>query len=289
MSGAGWQIDWLHGEVDEPLIQVHWYDDSTVILRQSKRTSFEAPFLTLLLGSERALLLDTGASKDRQRWPLRATVDTLLSDRPAGYELVVTHTHGHQDHTAGDAQFRGRPNTTVVSSDPEQVRVFFGMDQWPTRATVYDLGDRPITLIPSPGHHRAAITFYDPVTRILFTGDSILPGRIYVSDADAYGATLDRLADFCASHPVEWLFGCHVEVARDGAEYPAGRILQPDEAPPQLPVDHLDRVRDMFARTRGVRGVHRRDGIVIYNQPRLRDMAALQHSPASGTVSAAER
>ncbi len=47
----------------EPPIQVHAYDPHTYVLRQSKATNYEAPFLYLLFGNERAILLDTGATE----------------------------------------------------------------------------------------------------------------------------------------------------------------------------------------------------------------------------------
>ena len=105
---------WLHGVPrggpSEPTVQVHWYDDHTAILRQSKSVTFEAPFLYLLLGNERALLLDTGATCDPARFPLRDTVDSLVQEWTTrwrttggdGYRLVVAHSHAHGDHVAGD-------------------------------------------------------------------------------------------------------------------------------------------------------------------------------------------
>ena len=112
-------VRWIHGSPSkrrdtDPKIQVHRYDAHTFILRQSKTVSFEAPFLFLLFGNERALLLDTGATADPELFPLRETVDALLAQwldqhpRP-GYELVVAHTHGHGDHVAGGRSVRRPP------------------------------------------------------------------------------------------------------------------------------------------------------------------------------------
>jgi hypothetical protein len=70
---------WNHGRAGEPKIQVHAYDESTVILRQSKTVTYEAPFLFLLFGDDRALLLDTGATGDPGSFPLRETVDRRRS------------------------------------------------------------------------------------------------------------------------------------------------------------------------------------------------------------------
>lgn len=48
---------------------MHAYSEHTVILRQNKSVHFEAPFLFLLFGNERALLLDTGATADPAHFP----------------------------------------------------------------------------------------------------------------------------------------------------------------------------------------------------------------------------
>jgi glyoxylase-like metal-dependent hydrolase (beta-lactamase superfamily II) len=70
----------------------------------------------LLFGNSQALLLDTGATANPSYFPLRRTVDELiaawLADNPRdGYGLTVAHTHGHDDHVAGDGvprHHRGR-------------------------------------------------------------------------------------------------------------------------------------------------------------------------------------
>jgi hypothetical protein len=63
-------VRWNHGARGEQPIQVHSYDPHTYVLRQSKATSYEAPFLYLLFGNERAILLDTGATADPAIFPL---------------------------------------------------------------------------------------------------------------------------------------------------------------------------------------------------------------------------
>src|SRR3954452_14257223 len=88
-------VTWIHGAANcahatDPPIQVHRFDADTFILRQSKCSepgtaaqvgpSFEAPFLYLLVGTSRALLLDSGASHSPILFPLAATVKELLRD-----------------------------------------------------------------------------------------------------------------------------------------------------------------------------------------------------------------
>ena len=85
---------WIHGAEDcqisdDPAIEVHRYDDSSYILRQSKCLDFEAPFMYLLLGTKAALLLDSGATKNAIDFPLYDTVRALL---PIGRSYWFTHT-----------------------------------------------------------------------------------------------------------------------------------------------------------------------------------------------------
>jgi glyoxylase-like metal-dependent hydrolase (beta-lactamase superfamily II) len=269
-------VRWIHGapskrRATDPAIQVHAYDEHTVILRQSKTVHAEAPFLFLLFGNDRAFLLDTGATEDPQRFPLRETVDGLidawLANHPRpGYELVIAHTHGHGDHVAGDGQFADRPDTTVVAREAEAVRSFFGFTDWPERAVTFDLGGRALQLIGSPGHHPASVTFYDPWTGILFTGDTVLPGRLYVTDFPAFAATIDRLVAFATSHPVTHVLGCHVEMTRrPGRDFPLDAPYQPGEVPPQMTVAQLTAVHDATASVTGRPGVHVFDDFIVYN------------------------
>jgi hydroxyacylglutathione hydrolase len=280
-------VRWIHGRPakrgsGDPPVQVHHYDEHTVILRQSKSVHFEAPFMFLLFGNDRALLLDTGATADAVKFPLRETVDALiaswLQSHPRdGYQLVVAHTHGHNDHVAADGQFAGRPGTTVVPRDEATVRSFFGFgDGWPAEEVVFDLGGRALAVLGSPGHHTTAITIYDPWTQILFTGDTVLPGRLYAVDFPAFVATLERLTDFAAAHAVTHLLGCHVEMASEpAAEFPIGARYQPGERPLQMTVAQLTAVLDTARAVAGQRGVHRYDDFILYNEPRQRDWIKL--------------
>ncbi len=277
-------VRWIHGvpskrQAADPPIQVHAYDEHTVVLRQSKTVNAEAPFIFLLFGNDRALLLDTGATEDPKRFPLRQTVDRLIEDwlakhpRPR-YPLVVAHTHGHGDHVAGDPQFADRPNTTVVAREVEAVHAFFGFTGAPERTLDFDLGGRVLKLLATPGHHEASVTVYDPWTGILFTGDTVLPGRLYVKDYPAFTETLDRLVDFAGSHQVTHVLGCHVEMtARAGRDFPIGAPYQPGEVAPQLTVAQLAAVRTAAAAVADQPGVHGFDDFIIYNGVGLGTMA----------------
>ena len=266
-------VRWIHGARGEPPVQVHALGPHTYLLRQSKATSYEAPFIYLLFGNSRAILLDTGATADPAVFPLREAVDGLiggwLAENPRnGYELVVAHTHGHGDHVAGDPQFAGRAATTVVPREEDAVRDFFGFASWPDEIVTFDLGGRVLEVTGIPGHHRASIAVYDPWTGFLLTGDTVYPGRLYAFDFPAFAASLDRLADFAQARNVTAVLGCHIEMTRTPRrDYPIGSRHQPDEPPLQMTVAQLVAVRDA-ARSEAARpGVHAFDDFVIYNGP----------------------
>lgn len=146
-------VRWIHGSSapkynTDPDIQVHRAEEHTYILRQNMAVSYEAPFLFLLFGRSKAVLIDTGATENPAYFPLRATVDdivrTWLADhpRPEPYELLVLHTHSHGDHTAGDGQFVDRPQTTVIGAKRDAAWPYFGFDADPDRVVQLDLGGR---------------------------------------------------------------------------------------------------------------------------------------------------
>jgi hydroxyacylglutathione hydrolase len=233
---------------------ITWLDADTVQLRQPKSSHWEAPFLFLLFGRRRALLLDTGATGSEAVFPLRGTVDALVDEwlgnqpglaiRP--YELVVAHTHAHRDHIAGDALLATRPATTLVGTTSAQVADFFDFRRWPDEIVELDLGDRILDLIGAPGHEPSAVAFFDRRTGILFTGDTVCPGNLYVQDEAEFARTIDRLIRFrdTSATPVHSLLGAHIEMSTaPGVDYPSGTIEQPDEAPLELPPRILDEIR----------------------------------------------
>jgi glyoxylase-like metal-dependent hydrolase (beta-lactamase superfamily II) len=279
-------VTWIHGvpagrRAVDPPVQVHHADPHTVILRQSKSVNYEAPFLYLLFGNDRALLLDTGATADPVKFPLRATTDELVAEWLArhprdAYQLVVAHTHGHHDHRAADAQFAGRAGTVLVDRELDAVQQFFGFTSWPEQVVPFDLGGRVLEVTGSPGHHPAAITVYDPWTGFLLTGDTVLPGRLYAFDFPQFKASIDRMVTFAGGRNVTHVLGCHIEMtAGPRRDYPLGATYQPHERALPMTVDQLRDVQAAAASVAVKRGVHRFDDFVLYNQPGLRDQLTL--------------
>ena len=211
-------------------LQVHAYEPQTFILRQSPCASFEANFLYLLIGSDKALLIDTGAVADPKEMPLANTILELLPDKDhKKIPLLVAHTHRHMDHRAGDPQFASFPSVQIVPIDLEGVRAFFRFTNWPNGIAHLDLGGRTVDVIPTPGHNPTHVAFYDSRTGVLFSGDFLMPGRLLIEDAVAYRESALRVVDFLKTRPLTHILGGHIELNAAGHAYRFGSHYHPNE------------------------------------------------------------
>jgi hydroxyacylglutathione hydrolase len=161
MTGLA-DVDWIHGAADcganaDPLLQVYRFDADTIIIRENKCYSAEGNFMYLLVGTNKAILFDTGAVQDRNSLlpradlPIGQTVRSILAKRSterqqAALTLTVAHTHSHRDHVAWDGQFHNDRHTTLVG--------------WPDSRSIFDLGGRKLDIIPIPGHEEHHIAAY---------------------------------------------------------------------------------------------------------------------------------
>jgi len=228
-------VHWNEGAPDctatpqDPL-QVHTYEPQTFILRQSPCADFEANFLYLLVGSDKALLIDSGAVADPKEMPLAKRILGLLPDKDhKKLPLLVAHTHRHLDHRAGDPQFASLSSVQIVPIDFDGVRAFYGFTGWPNGIAHLDLGGRTVDVIATPGHERTHVAFYDRRTGILFSGDFLMPGRLLIEDAAAYHESALRVVDFLKTRPLTHILGGHIELNTAGHAYRFGSHYHPNE------------------------------------------------------------
>jgi glyoxylase-like metal-dependent hydrolase (beta-lactamase superfamily II) len=247
------QVKWIHGSPDcskgmDPPIQVFQQNKSTWVLRQNKCLSFEAPFMYLLLGDDRALLLDTGATDNPESFPLLTTVRSLVGER----SLLVLHSHSHGDHRRGDTQFSGQTGVELVAPNAASLRAFLDKADGTGSDRSIELGGREVIVIETPGHQEESITLYDSQTRWLLTGDTVYPGLIYVKDWQAYRESISRLASFAQSHELAAVLGAHIEMTdKAGEYYPIGTVYQPHEAPLPLSPEVLQTLDKALAKANG--------------------------------------
>jgi hydroxyacylglutathione hydrolase len=153
----------------------------------------------LVAGQERCLLIDTG-------WGVGDLPALAASLSPL--PLTVVNTHGHPDHVLGNGQFaqvyvhaadeaaaRTLPaaeRRLWIVNDvlPKPLPTDFQLDAWAVAGPgaletiqdghVFDLGGRTLEVISVPGHTPGSICLMDRQARVLFTGDSVLPGPLWL-------------------------------------------------------------------------------------------------------------
>jgi len=255
-------VHWNEGASDcrrtpQNPLQVHTYEPQTFILRQSPCVSFEANFLYLLVGSDKALLIDSGSVADAKEMPLAKTILELLPDKNhQKLPLLVAHTHRHLDHRAGDPQFASLPSVQIVPFDLEGVRAFFGFTNWPKGIAQVDLGGRTVDVIPTPGHNATHVAFYDNRTGILFSGDFLMPARLLIEDAAAYHESAIRVIEFLKTRPLTWILGSHIELSVNGQAYRFGSHYHPNEHRLELAKEDLTALPAAFENFNGFYARH---------------------------------
>jgi hydroxyacylglutathione hydrolase len=239
---------WLTGGpkcMEVPDWQVHEYNPDFYILRESGCTHYEKPFLFLLFGNEKAMLLDTGAGDAQTgREVSEVVAKWLKKNQRAAIPLIVAHTHSHGDHIAGDKQFAAMHNAampvTMVPLTVPGTAEFYKISNWPQGHGEIDLGSRNIDVIPIPGHDKLSIALYDRQTGVLFAGDSLYPGRLYVDDFPAFVESTQRLVTFTDGKIVAHVLGNHIEESSTPyLDYPIGSLYQPEEHVLELSRAHL--------------------------------------------------
>jgi len=157
----------------------------------------------LAAGAEKALLIDTG-------WGVGDLPALVASLTPL--PLLVVNTHGHPDHTSGNGQFQEvhihaadrhmvdrapslESRQQMMAHLPKPLPVDFDANTWAAagpKALVsigaghcFDLGGRMLEAIELAGHSPGSICLLDRQARLLWTGDSIHSGGIWLQLEDS--------------------------------------------------------------------------------------------------------
>jgi glyoxylase-like metal-dependent hydrolase (beta-lactamase superfamily II) len=266
---GGFPDHWIDGTDcgSEAEVMVWQYAEDTFILRQSLCTNFEGPFIYLLFGEDRALVQDSGTGDADLAGAVQGVVDAWLAAHgKTTIELVVTHSHGHGDHVGGDSDFAALPDATVVGLSAGAVQTFFGIDAWPTEVVEYDLGGRVLDVIPIPGHQSAHVALYDRARDLLFTGDTLYPGRLYIDNWNDYRQSVARLQGFVdGGNPVSWVLGTHIEMTTTpGDDYAFGADAHPSEHTLQLAPEVLAELAAAVEAMGGTPELEVHDDFIVY-------------------------
>ena len=126
----------------------------------------------LLEGEEKAALIDSGVN-----CPNASDIVRKLTCKP----LILLNTHGDGDHTSGTDGFT---NIHIHPMDYVECDV---KNRYPNTlmiplndGDIINLGNRPLKIIHIPGHTKGSVAFLDIANRVLYAGDSVQKGHIYM-------------------------------------------------------------------------------------------------------------
>lgn len=263
------RFSWIHGSVSakansDVRIQVHRYNEHTYILRQNPAVHWEAPFMYLIFGASRVVLLDSGATAEAEYFPLRRTVDAVIArwqeaNGVDSLQLLVLPLGSDFSQTQGIEQFAARPGaeTLAIGSRERDAIV---------RAGRIDLGGRSLQVMQTPGLDAHALTLYDPFTDFLFTGNAFYSGRLVIRDFEAYKASLENLVAFKAGTPVLWAMGGRIEMSDyPGVDYRLRSNFRPREHALQLKADLLEEALQIVNLINGSPDIRIHDHFILMN------------------------
>ncbi len=182
--------------------------------------------LFLLLGSKKALLIDTGAGL----YPIRKIIDDLIGNR----ELIVINTHGHFDHIGGNEEFEEiyiheneaavikKPfNAFLLKSSPLKIVDRYEAKKFkfnPPKKVIaikegkeFDLGDMIVNVILTPGHSNGSISLYTDRGE-LFTADTVHYGTIFLpgkKKIQVFQESIQKLLDLVNENPTMEIYPGH--------------------------------------------------------------------------------
>jgi glyoxylase-like metal-dependent hydrolase (beta-lactamase superfamily II) len=171
---------------------------------------------TLIVGNEKALLIDTGNGIG----DLKKLVESITN-----LPITVVNSHGHIDHVSGNYQFdkiyihkedievKNKYAVTevknfVIEYFEQQNLEFpenFLKEEYVNRKDnsasviveeghVFDLGGRKIEVIHFPGHTKGSVVFLDRKNKVLFSGDSISPHVLmYLEESTSINVYIENL------------------------------------------------------------------------------------------------
>lgn len=232
----------------------------------------------LIVGDERALLIDTGTGAG-----IMSALMATFTDLP----LLVVNSHSHWDHIGSNHEFtdiaihQSEANELSYAYPPESIATYFSDSNLlgplppgrsieiirigpsaPTRLLVggeiFDLGGRALTALHTPGHSPGLLSFLDEQNGVLFSTDTAYPAPLHAfeddTDLPTYIHSLELLADLA----------------------PSLQFVHPSHAADTMPAELLPKMRDALIevhdgktpdRVDQQKASYDYDGFAIYGPP----------------------
>ena len=170
-------------------------DDNTYLYEEGGVRFF------LLIGNEYALLIDSGMQTKNAK-----ELAAQITDK----EIRLFNTHTDPDHIGSNEEFDKilmNPAELVNYSKPYSSQSIIPVYD----GDIIDLGDRKLLAIAFPGHTPGSTALLDKKSGMLFSGDPIQDGKIFMfgpmRDLSSYILSLKRLLEF--KEDIKKIYPCH--------------------------------------------------------------------------------
>lgn len=248
----------------DPYVEVYTMRENVLALYTQNIDGAADPWMFLILGSRRAMLIDTACGLG----DLKALVKELIGER----ELIVVNTHQHSDHAYGNCSFDRvfcheylvrylqqqnrnmwarhltETGTQWLQFDPKDIVTFkpyeiIGVPD----GFIWDLGDgHEVELIWTGGHAAGHAAFLDKGDRILFIGDAWSSNGCYCGMGgspndgklgrymnietvrDSYKKLNDRLDEFDYVFPSHFVINLENTIIPDTLETAEAILSEPE-------------------------------------------------------------
>lgn len=164
----------------------------------------------LLVGTEKALLIDSGMRVDNAR-----NIAEVLTDLP----IMLVNTHADRDHICSNEQFPEfymHPAEEPIYRRSGKAGKIIPVSE----GDVIDLGERELRVISLPGHTPGSIALLDVRNRVLISGDPVQEhGRIFMfgdhRDMKDYIRSLEHLESYRNQFDNIWPSHADIPVSPD--------------------------------------------------------------------------
>lgn len=209
-------------EVQSDWYQVTYVEPRTYVIREPQSTEGNVSYL--LLGTEKALMIDTGTGEAPE---VDGTHMRHILDQITSLPVHLLLSHFHYDHvqnlsefdlvvlpeidylmagTSAEGIYVLDPVETLSANTPAELEV----GEWWPLETPIDLGERTIRLLHLPGHANSSVAVLDDENALAFLGDFLYNGSLFVfgqAQFPTYESSTDvLLATTDASYA---LYGAH--------------------------------------------------------------------------------
>lgn len=126
-------------------------------------------------------------------------------------------THHHLDHVEGIANLKRRYNAKVIGPKAETAKIA-GLDLTVSERDPLEFAGRKVEIIATPGHTAGEISYYFPVEKLVFTGDTLFSlgcGRLFEGTPAMMLSSLQKLRNL----PDETRLYCGHEYTQSNARF----------------------------------------------------------------------